>query len=121
MTDALSVHETQHGGYGGYRISWFVDGDVGATLGEQEFTAKQVEKSKDTDEWEYRLCNYVASKTQGVSQDANGYMWETQREAKAALKVIRAALKDGRSRRPWPDWAIKAKAAGWTPPNGWTP
>jgi hypothetical protein len=37
---------------------------------------------------------------------------------KTALRVARAEWK---TNAVWPDWAIKAKAAGWTPPANWKP
>lgn len=48
-------------------------------------------------------------------------VWETYSEATKALRAARAAVKAVRDKRPWPKWAIKAKAEGWRPPRGWKP
>lgn len=37
-----------------------------------------------------------------------------------ALVSARAALKAARSSKSYPEWAIKALAAGWKAPKGWT-
>jgi hypothetical protein len=37
---------------------------------------------------------------------------------KKALRVAKEVLK---AKKPLPDWALKATAAGWKPPAGWKP
>jgi len=51
-----------------------------------------------------------------VSFDTYGAYWESKKQAQAALRVAKEALKQ---ERPLPDWAQKALEAGWTPPKGW--
>jgi hypothetical protein len=47
--------------------------------------------------------------------------FEGRAEAQKALRIARAALKAFRENKPWPEWALKAQAAGWKPPKGWSP
>lgn len=106
----------------GYFIAWFISDvdDIGATLGEETYTEAQLTKAKSGD-WEHIKATVVAGQTSGVERHgSNGYRWESLTAAKRALRAINAALKD-KSGKTWPEWAVKAKAAGWTPPKGWTP
>lgn len=50
-----------------------------------------------------------------------GLCWHTATDAKAALRVAKAAVKALRECKPWPEWATTALAAGWKPPKGWAP
>lgn len=102
-----------------YRISWYLpeDEDIGGSVGDEVFTEKDL-TNPDFD----RDCvvAYMAAKeTAGVDRDT-GFYWDTEAKAKAALRIVRAALKaDGGA--PMPDWAIRALAAGWKMPKGWKP
>jgi len=105
---------------GVWRITWFLaeDGDLGASLGEQEYTQASLEKA-DPAERDHVLATLTAKKTAGVKRDGT-YYWESESAATKALRLINATLKadDG---APWPEWAIKAKAEGWKAPKGWKP
>lgn len=106
----------------GYYIVWYLAeiGDLGAILGEETYTEAQLAKAGEND-WEHIKATVVASKMSGVKRHGHsGYRWESAAKAVAALRAVKAALKD-KSKKPWPAWALEAKAAGWKPPKGWTP
>lgn len=104
-----------------YRISWYdaEEGDYGATLGEETYTERQLAKAKPED-WEHIAAVVTAGKSKGVQRDSYGYYWESRSDAAQALREIKVVLKL-KSGKPWPDWAVKAKSAGWKPPKNWTP
>jgi|APFre7841882654_1041346.scaffolds.fasta_scaffold191425_1 hypothetical protein len=124
-TDRLDIVD---GSRGLWQIKWFLvddDNDFGAILGEVEYTFEEVAQA-EPDDWEHRMATYVAGKSKGVERCSGGlgYGWESLKDAKAALTQIRAALKGGMKeapKKPWPQWALEAKAAGWKAPKGWTP
>lgn len=108
-----------------FYIAWVLDGDEGGMLGQDVFVNEDL-KTITPDDWDHVKASIVAAQTEGVerkrAQLAHGecYVWPSKKLARQALRAIRSALKD-RSSIPWPDWAVKAKAAGWTPPTGWSP
>lgn len=119
MSRATLVLECARGGYEWW-IIWIIDGDSGATLGEDTYTEKDLAKAKPGD-WEHVAATIAVSKTEGVTRlGVNGYRWESEEDAKKALRAAKAAIKD-KSKKPWPEWATKAVANGWNPPKGWTP
>ncbi len=116
MKDKLVLEEDRGGMW---RIKWVIaedDWGDGAVLGEG--TAKDWEGPAPTsrEDWEHWAAQRAASATAGVERDQNGFFWESTRDAKAALRVAKEALKQD---RPMPEWATKALAAGWKPPKGW--
>jgi len=44
------------------------------------------------------------------------HRWKIRAERHGCDSVIK-----DKSNKPWPQWAVQAKAAGWTPPKGWKP
>lgn len=104
-----------------YRLTWYIpeDEDVGGSLGDMEYSESQLATSTSED----RDCivAYLAAKsTEGAHRDTMGLFWETEAKARAALRVVKAALKaDGGP--PMPEWALKAIAEGWKAPKGWRP
>lgn len=53
-----------------------------------------------------------------------GWCWETEGEASQALATVNAGMRAWEAdsgKRPWPAWARRAAAEGWTPPEGWAP
>ena len=116
--DRLEVVENRDGTYS---IQWWLaaDDDMGAVLGESTYTETDL---IDTDDYEHIRATLVAAETPGVnrrSNDMGGYYWETFKAARLALRTIKSALKA--AGKPWPAWALQAKAAGWRPPKGWKP
>lgn len=113
MADKLVVAEEKYR----YRIQWEVDDgdDLGAYLCQDEMDGKG-EVPLDRDEWEHWTASRVARTTNGFFTDDLGAYWESEKQARTALRVIKEALKQERS---LPDWAQKALEAGWKPPKGW--
>jgi hypothetical protein len=104
---------------GVYRIFWIVDDEFspddsgnGACVGEEG------------DDPEMTIANVVAEKSESAEKDGSGFLWSSEREARAVLKNVKAAIRiyhDQMANRPWPEWAEKALAAGWKSPKGWHP
>lgn len=136
MADKLVV---EHEDYDTYRIYWWLeeDGDLGGSVGDHESSEERREKlleqirssspprEDDIASLECCAADLAAAKTVGAVKDWNGYRWSSKAQATQALKEIRAAVKavrlEMKTGRKEPDWAIKARAAGWAPPKGWTP
>ena len=111
--------EIEERNQGGYQLRWFFEDGVGAALGEIEYADSDL--GCIGEDWEHVAASLAAAKTHGVRRTIqDGYVWDGERDAKAALKAVRAAIKRKDS-KPWPDWAVKAKSAGWAPPKGWKP
>lgn len=128
MADQLAVFDAEDYSDACY-IAWVFDGDAGGALGDPTYTqADLVKAAADPtgDDWDHVKATITASKTVGVERiraryaHTTCYVWPNRKLANAALRAIRAALKD-KGDKPWPEWAVKAKAAGWTAPKGWTP
>lgn len=103
------------------RLAWFDEDDgEGGCIGDCgpcEMSAITSETNRS--DREVIVANVTASKTDGVSKDSSGFYWEDYASANHALKQIKIALKN--IEHPWPEWALKAKAAGWKSPKGWKP
>ena len=112
MSDKLAIIED---GYA-YRICWVVDGEEGAWLGDY---LQHNPTFHDDDE--HRVATEAANQAGGCEIDNIGLRWESKARAQEALVSARAALKAARSSKPYPEWAIKALAAGWKAPKGWVP
>lgn len=90
------------------RIGWVMpfDGEFGAFLGDEARPSDPETK---------------------IAQEAvkpfaeDDYTFSTLAKAKKALTAANEALFAAKSGKPWPDWALRAKAEGWKPPKGWTP
>lgn len=119
MAERLQIEEDCRGTY---RIVWVLDGEAGAILGQggERYTAAQVAKSSSSSVWEHRMATHVLAKAPGVRRNSAGYYWETYATAQIAIRMARAALKN-KGLKPWPSWALEAKAHRWAPPKGWTP
>ena len=129
MADSIELNE-QHGRF---YLVWCVDGDFGAQVGEGGLSqgavddkllhARRAGDQGDTEYWAVESC--VASDV-AIQRDERGYFWESATVATKALRAARAVLKMERLRvknkeTPWPEWALQAKAAGWTAPKNWKP
>lgn len=102
-----------------WRITWIIDGDEGATLGDTVYTDRNLAKAKPED-WDHIAVTLAASKTEAVEHDSFGYYWESESDAKKAYRVVKSTLKN-KGKKPWPEWATKAVANGWKPPARWNP
>lgn len=106
---------------GTYMICWIFPRDEfseGASIGED---VSGPEPDPASDQWISWKAYHVAKKFGMVHYRPKWepLLFENEKKAKEALRAINEALTTPGS--VWPDWAKKAKAAGWTPPEGWTP
>lgn len=119
MADRLVIQEDR--GY--FWIQWQLeDGELGACLGESpsDGTGKP---PKDRGNWEHWVANKTlrdlgARRSSRGSSSSECFTFDERKEALDALRAVKQAMK---SALPMPDWAVKAAAAGWTPPKGWKP
>jgi len=104
----------------GERDSWAIGwedpefGQINLWVGEDR---QPKDPPTDPNQW----LSWIADKCcreSGAEFDHHRYVWETRQQAQSALAAIALAVASG---KPWPDWAIKAKEAHWTPPKGWRP
>lgn len=112
-----------------YRLTWYftdVD-DYGASLGETCYTQHDLETAIELDDGTYEMVGnrqhvqatiVVQDMRPKPEKDSDGFFWDSETEAREALRVVNTALKDG---KVWPQWAITAKEAGWKPPKDWKP
>lgn len=98
-----------------FRIYWAEDDDLGGHLCQDQTDGKG-DPPKDRDDWEHWAASKAVRGLQTTQFDATGAYWESKKDAQAALRVAKEALKQD---RPLPDWAQKALEAGWVPPKGW--
>jgi hypothetical protein len=103
-----------------YRIAWDDDGCPGLYVGERRSNGlwkPSCPPPEDRDDWEIWMTEQAAAflKPDG-RDDHSGYFWESKSAALAALRTIKAALKQ---ERPLPEWAKTALAHGWKAPKGW--
>lgn len=116
---------------GEWALAWEVDGEIGLFLGQERATEAQLAKATP-DEWEALAadlaCVDAARATRGVRcrqsgrrVPCNAFVWEAEKDARAARAVVMAEMAARRRSRPMPEWAKTATANGWKPPKGWTP
>lgn len=119
MKDRLVIDCDYHGDH---RIVWFLSDvqDLGAVLGENTYAPSDLKRAKPDDR-DHIAATIAASQTAAVQQDSKGYFWPSRRDANVALRECNAAIIAAKADAPWPQWAIKAKTAGWKAPKGWTP
>jgi hypothetical protein len=118
----LAINETEGRGsnWHDFEIGWYFpdEGEFGAMLGEERYTEADIAKAKPDDR-EVVVAYLAALKTEGVQQGSSRIFWETRKHASNALRAIKAAVVN--DEKPWPEWAVKARAEGWKPPKGWKP
>jgi hypothetical protein len=114
MADKLVVVEENYR----WLIQWELDDgdDLGGYLCQSEDDGKG-KVPKDRGEWEHWAASAAVRGAPGVNLKGEfGAWWESEKEARAALRVAKEALKQD---RPMPDWAKTALAEGWKAPKGW--
>jgi len=114
-----------------FRLQWLIeddDYDTGAILGENypknvSTAKKNLEKENiSTEEKIDCIALIAAEETKGMMKDSDGYYWETKKEAREALKYIKASIKNFKEDKTnWPDWTKKALLNNWKPPKNWKP
>lgn len=104
-----------------YYIAWFFEDDgEGGSLDDGQYTEADLAKASREDR-QHILATLTAAKTEGWERgEYNRFTWSSLKQAKAALRAVKHALKHDTG-APWPEWAVKAQAAGWKPPKGWKP
>jgi len=130
MADKLVVIEAQscsgmpdHG----VCLAWLLDedGDIGYVVGTD--SPQPIAGIDDADDAltsfaeeearqflaEHQNCVYVS--------DVGAIIFEVTKDAKAVLAKAKVRLASWKSKKPWPEWAIQAKAAGWKMPKTWKP
>lgn len=127
----------QYSDYVSGAIAWYCDGDEGGLLGEVYTTRARAEKSLRTElakaapdpeevactRLDLAMFDYVESLSPGTytRHRSGAWVFTNAKVQKEALRFARAAYKQAKANAPWPVWALQAKAAGWTPPEGWKP
>lgn len=103
-----------------YHIAWYIpeDGDFGGYVGEIATQPKEAPKVKET--WEMWVAHKAIEPLADCRRDMYGFYFESLKDAKVALLAANTALQNEKG-LPWPEWAVRAKDAGWTPPKGWKP
>jgi hypothetical protein len=102
-----------------YRVQWEYDEDgsweQGAICGEDPRLLKRKKPPTNSDDWDMWITDNAIQALK-PERDDYGFWFESKKEAQVALRAAKEALKSG---KPWPDWVIQAKAAGWKVPKGW--
>lgn len=103
------------------RLYWWIpeDCDIGGALGEVELKGDL--SKMDPEDRELAVACRAARTSAGVQCDDEGFYWDSESLARKALTAIKTAWQADKSERPWPQWAIEAKNAGWRAPKGWSP
>lgn len=111
--DYLTIDDSD----GAYRVAWYIADwcDIGGRVGESEQPDAAPEDRSDWEMWQADRC----VKRFASGRDIDGYYFDSMSKARAALAAANEGLLSGEA--PWPEWALLAKAAGWTPPEGWRP
>ena len=122
MSDVLTIFEDARDEY---YIAWAFDGDAGARVGQSdaspETLRRQITAAKDREDIEFLKAELVAAEDEKATRrGVDGFIWGGLSAAQAALKRMKLSIAD-ESNVPWPEWALTAKAAGWTAPKGWKP
>lgn len=119
MSARLAIDDGDH--YGEFRIGWLMtdEQEFGAMIGDERYTEAKLAEMTDREDRECALAYLAALKTDGIIVRPRAIWWESRRSAQKALRAIKAAIAN--ADHPWPDWAVKARAEGWTPPKGWKP
>ena len=103
---------------GAYRLIWYIkeDNEYGDTV--RKFNEDEPEPKSSRDAWDVWQANRHATPL-ADGDDMHGLYFDSEARAHKALRAVNEALLSGEA--PWPLWAVKAKEAGWTMPEGWKP
>jgi hypothetical protein len=100
-----------------WRLSWAFEDDVGGSLGQNSKDGEGEPLSGwSRGDWEHWAASKAVKNLPGVERDSCGFYWESEAQARKALRVAKEALKQ---ERPLPEWAVQALKAGWKPPKNW--
>ena len=99
-----------------FHLAWFDDEDgEGLRFGDDHETESVKKCPSDPDLAEHWHA------VRGAKTVNGSLHWDSVTDAKKAKASANAAVKAYRVNKPLPDWALQAKAAGWTAPKGWKP
>ncbi len=68
-----------------------------------------------------RIHTMCAPHRVGTQLNHELLIWETESSANIARTAVQILKNRFLDDIPWPAWALKARTAGWTPPEGWSP
>lgn len=77
--------------------------------------------NSDEDEVVERVLTSFLEATPGARVEGNELIMPSMQSANRLKNTLNEALLAYKANKPWPEWATKAKAAGWIPPKNWTP
>jgi len=99
-----------------YRIAWFIEdcNEIGLILGDGFNVHGQ--ELHDVEEWKTWIAERIANMSLNVHHDSLGFYWDSNKEAKAVLSIIKVQWK---AKQPLKEWEKQAISAGWKPPKGW--
>ena len=110
-----------------FYIQWRFEDEFGGCIGEYEPQTSEHVAGEDQDDTDARSAN-AAARPYAINGETKStreaFIFADQATANKAATAIRAAFKIDAATRaglPWPEWAVKANAAGWKPPRGWSP
>jgi hypothetical protein len=105
---------------GRYGLAWFDENCPGprfGELGDIEDLSEPPADQYDREHWHA----YQAALGVGDWELDRLLSWNSERQAVEAKRAASAAVKLSASKRPLPDWAAQALAAGWKAPKSWRP
>ncbi len=114
MADKLVVVEEDYR----WLIQWELDDgeDLGGYLCQSKDDGEGSPPA-DRGEWEHWAASKAVRSAPAVNlKGSAGAWWESEKEARAALRIANEAIKQERA---LPEWAHTALAQGWKPPRGW--
>lgn len=102
---------------GEYRLIWYIkdENDMGDCVRPFDDSPEPKESRDAWDVWQ--ASRHATPMSDG--SDDYGLYFDSESRARKALRAVNEALLNGEA--PWPLWAVKAKEAGWTMPEGWKP
>jgi hypothetical protein len=108
-----------------YRLQWVLGGfvgDLGGFVGDDDYSSESLVNAATREERETIAASLAVSAFDRVEWHGTAPYFATRKLAMLARKAAKAAmLAISNVEQPWPDWALKAKANGWTAPKGWKP
>lgn len=113
-----------------WQLAWWLpdEGEYGGFLGDCDLTTfnqyccmrdEEIRCLPDKDSREEAFFCREAAGLQ--SRGERTLYWDSEQDAKEALRQLLARWKVFCDGTEWPQWAKTALEAGWKPPKGWTP
>lgn len=101
------------------RVSWWLadDDDFGASLGAEEGWSTTEPIMSIPPGEETIVASYAVYQALKPGRDHAGFVFETVADAKKALAIANAAIKNAKTNRIPKPWEAEALADGWKPPK----